>query len=276
MSVIGGALVAGFGALLLLAGTRQLVTALSLYRGETAPLRDVATGEGTVEFEGQVQPPADEGSFAAPFSGTDALCCQVWMETEQRVNEMDEVEFGDARNPEDDDHVDASWQLAETADLRQSFVVTDGGTRVAVDPAGADLDITGHMGETVLTTDAGEPLPDDVRDRVAAFDQSESGLDGGVETWTDDDRRVKYREARLEPGDTVHVTGGVADGGPDGWGSGVAATVAAPAGGGDFLISEGTKSEAVRKHVVQFVTGAAVGLVLLAVGLQVAGVLTVL
>jgi hypothetical protein len=55
----------------------------------------------------------------------------------------------------------------------------------------------------------------------------------------------------------------------------VAATVAAP-DEDDFLISEGTKPEVVRKHAVQFVTGAAVGLALLALGLHVTGVVSVL
>jgi hypothetical protein len=143
---------------------------------------------------------------------------------------------------------------------------------VAVDPANADLDITGHMGEAVLTVDAGESLPDDVHERLERFDQEGVGFDTAVETWDCEDDRVKYREARLEPDDSVHVAGGTVENVPDEWGAEVDATVGVSGTGDRFLISEGTESSVVRKHLTQFATGITVGLLLFTLGLHVLGV----
>jgi hypothetical protein len=187
---------------------------------------------------------------------------------------MDDVDVGDEVDSGGEGGVDTSWQLAETGDLRRSFVVAGGGRRVAVDPEGAVLDITDHMGETVLTTGGGESLPAAVGKRLDAVDRSVATVDGQTERWDSGDRQATYREARLEPGDNVHVAGGVVDSVPE-WRSDVAATVAAPEDGG-LVIREGTTSGVVQKHVGQFVTGTVVGLGVLALGLHVVGVVDLL
>ena len=84
MSVIGGLLVTGLGGLLVLAGTRRLLTAILLYRSGTVSLRNIATEDGTVEFEGRVEPSNEEETFEAPFSGEETVCCQMWMQTTDR------------------------------------------------------------------------------------------------------------------------------------------------------------------------------------------------
>jgi hypothetical protein len=128
------------------------------------------------------------------------------------------------------------------------------------------------MGETVLTVDAGESLPDQVRERLERFDRAGIAFDTAVETWTRDDDRVKYREARLEPGDPVHVAGGVVEDVPDEWGTGHTATVGTSDADDRFLISEGTESSVVRDHLIQFSTGTTVGVLLVVLGLHVLGV----
>jgi hypothetical protein len=273
MSVVVGLALCAFGGLLAVAGVRRLGTAVSLYRTDAVPLRDVPRIDGPVEFEGQARSPADEAPMEAPFSGKDALCCEVWMETEDRHRtDVEGLEVGDTKEPETYRNTEQSWLLAETDRFRRPFVVADGGTRVAVDPANADLDITGHMGETVLTVDSGESLPDDVHERLARLDREGVEFDTAFETWDREDDRVKYREARLEPGDPVHVAGGAVENVPDEWGAEVDATVGGSGTGDRFLISQGTESSVVRKHFIQFITGVVVGTILLVLGISALGV----
>lgn len=270
MSLIGGLALAAFGGLLTIAGVRRLLTAVSLSRSEAVPVRTVPKSESPVEFDGRSEPRADEGALEAPFSGEESLCCQVWMETASRHRtDTEGLEVGDSKEPADYQNTEQSWLLAERDEFRRSFVVADGGARVVVDPEGADLQLTGHMGETALTVASGESLPDDVRARLESLDQSDLDFDARPETWDSEDDRVKYREARLEPGDPVHVAGGTVESVPDEWGSGIDATVGASETSDRFLISEGTESSVVRKHLVQFGTGVTVGLALLGLGLHV-------
>ncbi len=272
MAALGGLILSAMGGLLIVAGTRRLITAVSVHRNEAIPVRYVAKSEGLVEFDGQAAPLSEYGMFEAPFSGTDALCCEVWMQAKNRHRtDTEGLEVGDSREPENYRNTAQSWLLAETADIRYPFAVVEGGTRVAVDPDGADLDITGHMGETVLTIEPGESLPDAVRERLETLDTAGADFDGSVETWTRIDDRVTYREARVEPGDPIHVSGGTVESGPDEWGSDVAATVGGADADGRFVISEGTESTVIRNHLIQFLTGVVVGLALLGLGLYSGG-----
>ena len=297
MSVVVGVALCAFGGLLAVAGVRRLGTAVSIYRTDAVPLQDVPRTDGPVEFEGRARSPADEdpleapfsgedalctpmpttssGEFVleAPFSGEDALCCAVWMETEDRHRtDVDGAEVLESKEPETYRNTEQSWLLAESDEFEQPFVVADRGARVAVDPTDADLDITGHMGETVLTVDAGESLPDEIHGRLERLDRAGIAFDTAVKTWNRDDERVKYREARLEPGDPVHVAGGAVTHVPDEWGAEVDAAVGAPETDDRFLISQGTESSVVRKHLVQFITGVVIGTILLVLGSSAFGV----
>lgn len=272
MSVIGGLLVSGLGGLSVLAGIRRLLTAISLHRSHTVPVRDIPTEEGIVEFEGRVEPSIEEETFEAPFSGEEAVCCQVWMQTTDR-HRTDTVQVGTHQmEPENYENTESALQLAETGEIRRSFVVTDGGARVVVDPDEADLDITGHMGETVLTVESGDSLPTDVCDRLTRLDALDVEFDTDPETWDRESDRVTYREARLAPGNPVHILGGVVKDIPDEWGTGITAIVGAPDSNARFMINEGTESSVIRKHLIQFATGITVGLLLLTLGLHVLGV----
>jgi hypothetical protein len=279
MSVVGGALVSAFGGLLVLAGVKQLFTAVSVSRSENVPVRNVASRDGLVEFDGRAEAPADEGAFEAPFSGEEALYCDLWMKAKSDHGSgahSEGIHLGDSEPHDHDDTVNAndSWGLAESGDVRQAFVVEEGGTRVSVDPEGASFDIEGHMGESVLGVGEDSPLSEEVRDRLARLDEMDPEFDGSLEKWENEDQQVQYREARLEPGDSVHVANGRVESAPDGWGTGVSATVGTPETDENFMISEGTESSVIWKHLVQFATGTVVGGALLALGLHAAGVVT--
>ncbi|WP_135822744.1 hypothetical protein [Halostella litorea] len=256
-----------FGLLLFYGGVRKLLSGIALYRNDAIPVRQVAKSDGAVEFDGRAEPRADEGAFEAPFSGEPALCCEVWMEMKSRYPDSDEegVKIYTSEEQMTLDDTETVWGLAESDGIRRPFAVDESGARVVVDPADADLDITGHMGEQVMSVGEGETLSEEARARLAALDGMDVGFDADPDTWDDEESAVKYREARLEPGDPVHVAGAAVESVPEEWGSGVDATVGASASD-RFLVSRGTESEVVRRHFVQFVGGVLVGAGAFAVG----------
>lgn len=263
--LIIGSVFSLFGLWLLVAGIRRLFSGISLYRNAAVPVREVAQSKGAVEFDGQVAAPADDGAFEAPFSGKEAVVCQIWVEKMSRFSddEAAEIYFSEDQRPVED--TEKRWGLADSGEIRQPFAVTEGGARVIVDPTEADLDFAGHMGEVVHGTEEGERLSEEIRDRLAALDGVDSEFDNALETWDDEESAVKYREERLEPGDTAHVSGAVVESVPEEWGSGIDATLG-PASEERFLISRGTESDVVRRHLIQFVTGTIVGTILLVIG----------
>jgi hypothetical protein len=277
MSIVIGVGFLALGTLLSIAGVRRLITALSIHRNTAVPIRDVTVHDAPLEFQGRTEPHPDTGTFTAPFSGGEALCSQLCMGTLGRHRtDADGLEVGNQREPETYRNTEAVHRLAETDEIRRSFVIGDGGARVVVDPNEADLDITGHMGERVLTVDSGESLPTNVCDRLVSLDGLDVEFDTDPETWDRESDRVTYREARLEPGTPVHIDGATVESVSDEWGSAIDASVSASDTDGRFLISEGTESDVVRKRVVRFITGIVFGFGLLAVGLHVLDIVTVL
>lgn len=273
MSLLIGLVLCAFGSILVISGVRRLVTAVSLYRNEAIPVRNVAKSEDPVEFDGRAEPRADDGAFEAPFSGEPALCCEVWLETQsQHRTDAEGLELLGPDEPATQRNTRNTWLLAERDEIRRPFVVEEGGSRVELDPAGASLDITGHMGEVVSTVAPGESLPEDVRERLRTLDRMDVGFDCNPETWERENDRVQYREARLEPGDGVHVADGAVESVPEEWGSGISATVGSSGTGEQLRISEGSESTVVRTNVVQFVTGVVIGLVLFGLGLHALGI----
>jgi hypothetical protein len=267
--LVFGALAGLLGLGLFVKGIRKLRSGVGLYRNRTTPLPKIPQTEDPVEFDGRAAPTTDEGAFEAPFSGTEALCCQFWMEKASRHKVDDEddgvdINLGGEHQSVGDTEV--TWGLANTDEVRREFAVTDGGNRVVVDPTDADFDMTGHMGEVALKIGKGETLSEDARARLETLDDANDEFDGSLETWDDEGSAVKYREARLEPGSEIHVAGGTVHDTPDEWGSGIEATIGAPAADDQFLISRGTESEVVRRHLVGFVTGTIVGIALLGLG----------
>lgn len=255
-----------FGLGLFVAGIRRFFWGLSLYRNAAQPVRDVPQTEGAVEFDGQVVGAADGEAFEAPFSGEKAFLCQIWMEKMSRFSDDGEAEIYFDEDHRSTADTEKRWGLAESDEIRQPFAVADGGARVVVKPGEANLDITGHMGEVVHGIEEGESLSEDVRERLKKLEQRETEFDCSLETWDDEESAVKYREARLEPQEAVHVTGAAVQSVPEEWGSAVDATVAKSATDDRYMISHGTESDVVRRHFTQFVTGTIIGGGLLAVG----------
>lgn len=268
-TALGGVVFSLFGLALFVAGVRRLFWAVSLYRADAIPVREVARSEGIVEFDGRVVAAEDDDAFAAPFSGEDAVVCQIWVEKMSRYSDDDddeqlEVHFDeDHRNPSD---TTKRWGLADTGEIRRPFAVADGGSRVVVDPTDANLDITGHMGAAVHAIDEGERLDEEVRSRLNALESRDIEFEASLEKWDDEESAVKYREARLEPQDPVHVNGATVRSVPEDWGSAADATVGEAETDDRYMISRGTESAVVRRHLIQFVTGTIVGSAILAVG----------
>jgi hypothetical protein len=269
MSLVVGAVFSLVGGLLVVAGVESLVTAVSLHRNDAVPVRAVTKADPPVEFDGTAEARTDDGAFAAPFSGEEALYCDVWIEAKSRHRtDVDGVAVLGGEGPRRPTNTDTSWGLVETADIERRFVVREGGARVVVDPTNADFDVDdGHTGETVLTVGEGETLSEDVRERLAALDDTGVDFDCDPATWDRAEDAVRYSEVRLDPGEPVHVAGAAVQSRPEEWGNPVDATVDA-ADGERLLVSEGTDSSVVRKHYVQFATGVAVGLGALAIGIQ--------
>lgn len=269
-TAFGGVVFSLFGLALFVAGVRRFFWATSLYRTDAIPVREVARSEGVVEFNGRVVAAEDGDAFVAPFSGEDAVLCQIWMEKMSRYSDDDdeqmEIHFDeDHRNPSD---TKKHWGLAVTGEIRQPFMIADGGSRVVVDPTDANLDITGHMGEVVHAVDKGERLNEEVRTRLNALESLDIGFEASPEKWDDKESAVKYREARLEPQEPVHVNGAKVRSVPEEWGSAVDATVEEAETDDRYMISHGTESEVVRRRSIQFVTGTIVGSAILAIGVR--------
>jgi len=130
-----------------IAGVHRLITELSLHRNTAVQIRDVTVHDAPLEFQGRAKPHPDTGTFTAPFSGEEALCSQLWMETLGRHRtDADGLEVGNQREPETYRNTEAVHRLAASDEIRCPFVVEGGGARVVVDPTEADFDITGHMG----------------------------------------------------------------------------------------------------------------------------------
>ncbi|RQG89625.1 hypothetical protein EA473_21690 [Natrarchaeobius chitinivorans] len=219
-----------------------------------------------VEFQGTVEPEQDTGAFESPFSGREAVCYEAWMKVKSRHRtDVDGVEVGGVKGMDKPSNTEVSWGLAESDEARRPFAVQDGGSRVMVDPTGAEIDITDHMGESVLTVGTGDSLSEDAHERLQTITEDKAGFESDAETWDREDETVKYQEARLEPGDTVHVIGAEVESVPDEWGHSIDATVTEAVSDDQFRISEGTESGIVRNQLIQFITGSivATGLLLL-------------
>ena len=268
---VGGMVIGGvmclLGAGLFVGGVRSSLTALSIYRTGNTTIRKLPQADGPVEFEGQAEATADDGAFEAPFSGEPALLCEIWMEqTSRHIDDEDSDQVIYTEGQKQTNATETVWGLAESDKIRWPFAVSKNGARAVVEPAGANLDITGHMGDVVHGTDEGETLSEEVRERLAALDGTDVTFDASLETWDAEEENTRYRESRLEPGEAVHVTGAEVDHLPDQWGSGIEATVGESSTDDRFLISRGTEPEVIRRRAIHLVSGVVIGLGLLGLG----------
>jgi hypothetical protein len=158
-----------------------------IYMTDPVDVLELPDRDGYVEVEGHARPLEDEGTFQAPFSGSDCLACRYRIEEYKSSGEH------------------ASWETIDEGGGWLPFVLEGDTGQVRVDPAGAIL----KFDENAITVDASETPPD----RVQQYIERNESLDAGsdtidlklVELNVGNDR--KYVEERLEPREDVFVAG---------------------------------------------------------------------
>lgn len=218
--------------------------AVTFWRSDPIDAGDARRAEGVVELEGTVVADGDV------LDGT--LCGDDCVVVDYEIKEF--KPWSDRLVTVEDD--------TETV----PFALEDHTGRVAIDPAGAELSVPD---EAAVEIDPDDPLrpqlesadPDDVTDGTISY--STHGLLTRYRSWG----RQWYREHPLRPGDEVHVYGPVTtDATDEEWGSGVDATVSADAGEGQFVVSRGDESSAIRWSLGGAAILSAFGLAAIVVG----------
>lgn len=229
LSFLMGALFGSIGGWFAYRGLSATRRGYTLWRSDPTPVEDARTVEGLVELEGKVVPAGER--LEAPFTGTDCLAYRWRVETRRRSGDNNR------------------WVHVASGDESVPFRLEDDSGRILVDPEGAELSIG-----ISDTTNVGRG--ETAEGRIAAFLESvdvEPGKGGernlGPLTVETGDRR-RYREGRIEPGDTVYVYGPVerdftvADDADD-----VTAAIRDEADDGLFLVSDADESSTVRRFL---------------------------
>lgn len=242
-SVVGGVLLGVPAAYCFVRGSRKGVRALSLWRDDPVPAFDAANAGGTVELEGRAVP--DESRLVAPFTELPCLACRY---------EVEEYEASGQSS---------YWKTLHESVQHVPFRVEDDSGRMLVDPGGADLSLA--SADTV-EVDRGETAPEPIASFLGGIGvepgDGEVAKLGPIEVDRGDRRR--YSEARIDPGDTVHVYGPVeqdftvAEGAGD-----VNAVVRRSAGDGPFVVSNTDESGVVWRTVLDAVSDLGWGLLFL-------------
>ena len=234
-----GALFGSIGGWFAYRGLSMTRRGYTLWRSDPTPAQDARTAGGLVELEGKAVP--EDERLEAPFTGTDCLAYRWRVESRRRSSDNNR------------------WVHVASGHESVPFRIEDDSGRILVDPAGAELSIG-----ISDTTNVGRG--ETAGDRIAAFLESVDVEPGkgdernlGPLTVETGDRR-RYREGRIEPGDTVHVYGPaerdftVADDADD-----VTAAVRDEAGDGPFLVSDADESSTVRRFLWRGVALSAFG-----------------
>lgn len=147
-------------------------------RGSDArPVADVDAAQ-PVEIEGTAQPL--DGSVTAPLTGVNCLAYETVLDRYTRGSEG------------------GSWGTADTEADGVPFSVEDGTGRLRVEPDGAEFFFEVADGETVSSPS--EPS--------AAFADAVAECEGvSLEELNRNQRRLRLREYRLDPGEPVYVSG---------------------------------------------------------------------
>lgn len=217
-AILFGVLFVGVGALVAGFGVWEVRNARTIAASDPASIWETVNARGPVEFEGVA---TDHGAFEAPFTGEPAVFCTY------RIEERRSKPGSDSGS---------EWRTVRSGSVAPSFRVADDTGRVEVDPSGATVNIGRQR--RVESVSSGDRLPDETRRRIAALDDELEDRDAILAEGT----RRRYYEARIEPGDEVHVYGGTTD--RDLEHDGVDATVSPPADG-HYRITVGDESDAV-------------------------------
>lgn len=172
-------LAGGGGALLSLLGIGYLVSAVRVKRSDPVDVRALRDPAGAVELEGTAG--VHEDTDRSPFTDTESLVHRWRIER---------------RRPGGGTSGTSKWATVDAGVETHPFVLDDETGAVLVEPAGANLQL--ETTETV-GVDGGESPPATVADY----------LESTADLEVDDDQERRFHEARLDPGDDVHVVGPV-------------------------------------------------------------------
>lgn len=204
-AILVGAPLAGGGYVLSL-GVRELRAAYRTASDDPIPIADAAQRDGPVAIEGTAVP--DPETLTAPFSG--AECLSYTYGTHEKIdvrNSMDALASGRERT-------DDEWAILDAGEAAVAFFVEDETGRVRVDPTDADLRFETETYDPVPWRDLPDPLAEYV-DSTDVVDRRD--LESFVR-WLKTPA-LRFREGRLEPGDSVYVRGPVRRNGDAAWGS---------------------------------------------------------
>ncbi|QSX00124.1 E3 ubiquitin--protein ligase [Haloterrigena alkaliphila] len=168
-------------------GLTELRVANRVLRVEPDSVFD-ATDGGRVELRGTAQPVEEGRLVRAPFTGTPCLAY------EYEVEQYDSSGKG------------SSWRTIDSGEGYVPFLLDDGANSMLIEPPGADFRLEA---DERIDVDGGTAPPE----RIARFIEATDAVDCQnttvdlrvFELTTGADRR--FRERRLEPGETVHVLG---------------------------------------------------------------------
>jgi len=185
--VIAGVGFVAFGGLVGAFGLWALRSGISISESDPIPIAETVDATGPVEFEGVA---SDEYTFDAPFSGREAVVCRYRIRERKRRGSDREKD----------------WRTVERGAIDRPFVVEDDSGRVAVDPTGATRD-TGTLQRSAESVSGGGQLSDSTRLRLSALTDAIDDFDAIRPT----SNRRRYDEGVIEPGDDVHIYGGVTE-----------------------------------------------------------------
>lgn len=171
----------GIGAMLLLAGGAYLNAYWTMRSTDTTEVAAVSGSADEVELEGTARTAGE--TARAPLTGEDAL-----------VHEW-EVEYRSGSGQR------RYWSTVESGSAATPFLLEDGSGQMLVDPAGASW----RLDEKTWTVDDGEEPPPTIRSYLEASDSDEAAASEVVHS----ERRRRFTEARLDPGEQVAVYGPV-------------------------------------------------------------------
>lgn len=186
LAALGGVAVAAWG-------LSELRLAYRIYANEPVSVLETTRG-GPVEVGGTVEP--DREVLESPFTGTACVAYEYAVEEKRRKTHS----TGNGSSTR------TTWETIDSGRAAVPFRIDDGSGSALVDPDGADFRLSG---EGAIRVRGGERPPEPiarfVRENEDVSDENRSIGIGPLEFATGRDRR--YRERRLDVGETVHVLG---------------------------------------------------------------------
>lgn len=235
----------------LLRAGRKAALGLRLWRQNPDSVLAAANADGLVELVGEAAP--GENRLRAPFTELPCLACRYEVE--------EWVSSGNSSH----------WKTLHEGVESVPFWLEDGSNRIPIEPDGADHSLADADSVEVPRD---ETAPEPIASFLEGIDvEPGSGTTtsiGPLEVSSGDRRR--YSEARIDPGDAVHVYGPVERDFTVAEGAGeVNAAVRADGGAGPFVVSNTDETGAIRRTLLDAAGDLAWGLLFL-VGVAVVAV----